>query len=242
MMATAVRIGAAGSGSVAGVAGERCVGWYRVLWQSKGQGFESPQLHSCGCDGLYRVSAAQGLCWLDVVDLYKIDYSRGLYLIWSKSGARRPEGSKCCQRLLQTFGPVRPGSGPLNASRRRWCQAASAASAAAVGTRPGPRPQDWSARPSVADRGRIGAASGPPRRCHLSSDDMPVAAANGSRREDAAARQDSNVRGAPGAARTASARTELLISGRAAAGATSPSATNTCIRGPQPWSADWAVS
>ena len=95
-------------------------------WQSKGQGFESPQLHCRSDASAQGISAGQSRCRPTVGDLLKINYSRGVHPIWSKSGARRPEGSKCCQRLLQTSAPF--GSRPawLNANWRSRRQVASA--------------------------------------------------------------------------------------------------------------------
>ena len=47
-------------------------------WQSKGQGFESPQLHSCGDTGPQRVPAGQAEYRGAVLDLSVIDYSQRL--------------------------------------------------------------------------------------------------------------------------------------------------------------------
>ena len=48
-------------------------------WQSKGQGFESPQLHSCRDVDPERVIAGQGGRRGVVSDLAVIDYSRTVY-------------------------------------------------------------------------------------------------------------------------------------------------------------------
>ncbi len=45
-------------------------------WQSKGRGFESSQLHSCGDVRPLRILPGQGRCRGIVVDLLLIDYSR----------------------------------------------------------------------------------------------------------------------------------------------------------------------
>src|SRR5690349_434626 len=58
-------------------------------WQSKGQGFESPQLHSTDAVRIRRVSAGHAWFGSATVDLVMIDYSPLVRRSGSKLGARR---------------------------------------------------------------------------------------------------------------------------------------------------------
>ena len=90
-------------------------------WQSKGQGFESPQLHSRDSDRLWRVSAGSAQCGATVVDLLVIDYSRAVRRRGSKMGARRRRARNVVNVLLPhmvlvrcRLDAVRDGSGQVD--------------------------------------------------------------------------------------------------------------------------------